>query len=117
LEIAMLKLLKSLAAQYSDTRRRIRQLNTSVDAIEEELVDEHMAKQTKPRITRTIMSAGIDQAREVLSLTGTEDEIEAACARLAKRHRGCVMIYARVGTYHVKHCDERPEGGMDWNEN
>lgn len=59
------------------------------------------------QITRILIS-GDEQVR----VTGTEDQINTACARMASRTKTCVTVAVIVGHYHRKGCDERPAGGL-----
>lgn len=59
------------------------------------------------RITRLL----VPREGAGLCCTGTPAQIEAAARRMAQRTRSCVTIAVVVGQYHLKRCDQVPDGG------
>lgn len=60
-----------------------------------------------PKIERLLFSAD-----RMITVTGTQREIDAACSRLAHRTGACVQVAVVVGRYR-RRCKDRPQGGYD----
>ncbi len=96
----LLRAVLEAVANYRHVRTRIRNLERSVSTAEKWLED--------MKLTRTLTSGS-----EELTVTGTQDQIDAAAARMSRRTRKCVSISVVVGHYHRRGCDQCPAGGID----
>jgi len=61
-----------------------------------------------PKIERVLFSAD-----RMITVTGTQRQVDAAAGRLAHRTGECVRVAVVVGHYHRRRCKDRPQGGYD----
>lgn len=84
---------------------RIRDLERSIQLAENMVRDQ---QEHGMKITRVLLSA--DQR---VTVTGTQDEIDAAARRMARLTRSCVSVAVVVSHYHRRGCGQRPQGGFE----
>lgn len=85
---------------------RLRNLESSVTMAERLIKGPRLEESV--RITRLLLSG-----EERLEVTGTEDQIVEAAARMARRTRSCVTVAVVVAYHHRRGCTDRRTGGFD----
>lgn len=99
-------MLKSLA-EWAVRKIVVRVLGERLSNLEKSVsLAESMLKASPERLQRILISSG-----GLVVISGSDDEIAAAAAKLAHETKSCVTVAVAISQYHRRDCEEVKGGG------